>query len=163
MSQQQLASMPLTCKQIQAALFRAYHKGGSIVCPNCCALTHEADVLVLRKTGYVAEFEVKVSRADFKADFKKTDKHVFLQSGHKWCANEFYYACEAGLIRLDEVPAYAGLVYIQPTGYTTPTGIEYTTYEASVVKKAPRIHKHIHQSLVQKLAISLMHKVFNQS
>jgi hypothetical protein len=156
----ELTTTPLTCKQIQQTLFTTYGKGGSIVVPNCCALTHEADLLVLRKTGYIAEFEIKVSRSDFKADFKKVDKHNFLRAGHKWCANEFYYACEDGLIKPDEVPEYAGLVYIVRCWYTYSNGTPYSVNVANVVKKAPRIHKHIHQNLVKKLAISLMYKAF---
>lgn len=160
MSQMELIPAPLTCKQIQQVLFKAYCKG-SIVVPNCCALTHEADVLVLRKTGYVAEFEVKVSRSDFKADFKKVDKHRFLSGGHPWCANEFYYACEDGLIKPEEVPVYAGLVYIHTRWFSNASGQYYSVLTATVVKKAPRIHKTIHQNLVHKLAISLMYKAFS--
>ncbi|MCA8829413.1 hypothetical protein [Hymenobacter pini] len=161
MSQLELLPKPLTCKQIQHALFEAYHKGGSVVVPNCCALTHEADVLVLRKTGYVAEYEVKVSRADFKADFRKLSKHDFLKAGHQWCANEFWFACEEGLIQLDEVPEYAGLIYIVQHRYQYPgSDTWYCKNVAVVQKKAPRIHKTIHKNLVHKLAISLMYKAF---
>lgn len=45
------------------------------------------------------------------------------------CPNSLYYACPEGMIKIDEVPKYAGLVYVQ------------NEHCASIVKKAPYIHK----------------------
>ena len=40
----------------------------------------ESDKLIWTKNGYIYEFEIKISRADFKNDFKhKKDKHLILQ------------------------------------------------------------------------------------
>ncbi|TDQ12199.1 hypothetical protein [Pedobacter metabolipauper] len=44
--------------------------------------------------------------------------------------NKFYYACPEGLIKLEEVPAYAGLIYTGPI-----------QYQAKIVKPAPFLHK----------------------
>ncbi len=54
------------------------------------------------------------------------------------CPNSLYYACPDGLIKSDEVPKYAGLVYVQNENH------------AVIVKKAPYIHKH-HQNLTSIL------------
>ena len=132
----------------------------------------ESDKLLETRSGYIYEFEIKISRADFKNDFKhKKDKHIILEgpekypdkylpkyyerleesrkSGgraeeyfHKWAdenslylvsahkrPNYFYYATPPDLIKEDEVPKYAGLVYVNQWG-----GI-------SIVKKAPCLHK----------------------
>jgi hypothetical protein len=43
------------------------------------------------------------------------------------CPNQLYYACPEGLIKPEEVPDYAGLIYI--------------SHYAKVIKKAPYIHK----------------------
>lgn len=43
------------------------------------------------------------------------------------CPNQLYYACPEGLIKPEEVPEYAGLIYI--------------SHYAKVIKKAPYIHK----------------------
>lgn len=43
--------------------------------------------------------------------------------------NRFYYACPVDLIKVDEVPGYAGLIYVDQNG------------RLSVVKKAPLLHK----------------------
>lgn len=59
--------------------------------PSVCTLvTHstgvsrwESDLLVIHKTGWVDEVEVKVSVSDFRAEFKKkTSKHEALQLGY---------------------------------------------------------------------------------
>lgn len=40
----------------------------------------ESDKLIWMKSGYIYEFEIKISRADFKNDFKhKKEKHIILQ------------------------------------------------------------------------------------
>ena len=134
----------------------------------------ESDKLLETKSGYIYEFEIKISRADFKNDFKhKKDKHIILEyngedlfdkkylpkyyecleenkkrgdwayncfrahadnnpcyliSGHKR-PNYFYYAVPTDMIKVEEVPSYDGLVYIDEKGNIT------------TVKKAPCIHK----------------------
>lgn len=92
----------------------------------------EIDVLSLNKSDYLTEFEVKVSRSDFKADAKKK-KWKFYHNTNEWLkvANYFYYACPKGLILETELPPFAGLIYV------SNGGIE-------VVKKAPLNHKHKH-------------------
>lgn len=132
----------------------------------------ESDKLLETKSGYIYEFEIKISKADFKNDFKhKKDKHIilegeerygdkylpryyeFLEENRKignWCEanfiksaannpyyivgghkrpNYFYYATPPDLIKEEDVPEYAGLVYVNQWG-----GI-------SIVKKAPCLHK----------------------
>ena len=117
----------------------------------------ETDFLVVqRSSGYCYEIEIKVSRADFLNDFKKVDKHSILKEGfymkkkyrypidpntgkkfsekyyapEKWDyrPNRFYYCVPEGLIKKEEVPEYAGLMYVTPMGIVT-------------VKEAKFIHK----------------------
>ena len=49
----------------------------NIVVPNVSwgFLNHEADILVLSKSGYLTEIEIKRSLSDLKADFKKEHDH----------------------------------------------------------------------------------------
>ena len=96
----------------------------------------EADHFSVTKTGYSYEVEVKISRSDYFADFKKP-KHTLIKSifekkhpgkaGYSNCPNRFYFACPAGLIKSDELPKYAGLIYREDVG-------------CCVVKKAPLLH-----------------------
>lgn len=132
----------------------------------------ESDKLLETKSGYIYEFEIKISKADFKNDFKhKKDKHIILegeekygdkylpkyyellednkklgawaeQSFHKWADNSerylvgvhkrpnyFYYAVPTDLISVEDVPEYAGLIYVNEYGGLT------------IKKSAPCLHK----------------------
>ena len=75
----------------------------------------ETDLLVVQKSGLIFDVEIKVSRSDFFADFKKVEKHNILSGNTEalYLPNKFYYAVPDGLIKPDEVPAYAGLIYIK--------------------------------------------------
>lgn len=130
----------------------------------------ESDKLLETRSGYIYEFEIKISRADFKNDFKhKRNKHIVLNSpftGEKYLPefwdfyesnkrrfasveaweeyckkygrtclianhkkpNYFYYATPPDLVTADEVPQYAGLVYVKD-------------YAFDIIKKAPLLHK----------------------
>lgn len=109
----------------------------------------EADVFGINRSGYMYEYEIKRSRSDFRADFKnKHYKHLILSSGKcagnydEWkngkrtgrqirrigAPNRFYFACEAGLLAREDMPTYAGLVYIENGGLRE-------------IKSAPFIHK----------------------
>jgi hypothetical protein len=117
----------------------------------------ETDFLVVqRNSEYCYEIEIKISRSDFFNDFKKVDKHSILKDGtymkrkyryptdpvtgkrihekyyepEKWDyrPNKFYYCVPEGMIKEEEVPLYAGLMYVTPMGIIT-------------VKEAKFIHK----------------------
>lgn len=87
----------------------------------------ESDYLAITKSMVAYEVEIKISRPDFKNDFKnKQDKHLLFEGGNmlgrfskaSGMPNYFYYAVPDGLIGADEVPDYAGLLYVQPWGIT---------------------------------------------
>ena len=100
--------------------------------------TWESDFLALTKSGYLYEGEVKISKSDFKADFKKKEKHNILQESYakiegvegKLRPHYFFYAVPEGLINEEDVPEYAGLVYM----------VNYFPYW-KWVKQAPLLHK----------------------
>jgi len=103
--------------------------GYDIILPNFCYKSLEADVFKRTKNGYITEFEIKISRSDYFADFKKSngDKHNRLKSGDSIC-NKFYFVVPRGLITKEEIPDYAGL-------------ITYNNKYFQVEKMAPFIHK----------------------
>jgi len=91
----------------------------------------EADLFSVTQSLYSYEIEVKISRSDFLADFKKP-KHILFRSdqlNHSNCPNVFYYAVPEGLIHETEIPTYAGLMYCLSNG------------RYNIIKKAPYIHK----------------------
>lgn len=119
----------------------------------------ESDFFVQKQNGYAYEFEVKISRSDFFNDKKKVEKHLILETGkyqskgslgnwddaskrwiyeekiteheHELRPNKFFYVVPENLIKVEEVPKYAGLMYVPKDDYR---GIV-------TVKEAPFIHK----------------------
>jgi hypothetical protein len=82
----------------------------NLVIPNVSwgFLTHEADLLVMTKHGYLTEIEIKRSFADFKADFKKKVQHRDCK------VSKLYYAVPKGIVNkckplLEDVKC--GLIY----------------------------------------------------
>ena len=127
---------------IQRALRNKYHGTSKYVVENIYIFNHdwESDIFALKTNGYCYEVEIKISKADFFADLKKVKKHSILSTGkyneghgmrdHKFRPNKFYYCCPKGLIDVQDVPEYAGLLEVQEWG----SCIEE-------IKKAPFIHK----------------------
>lgn len=66
----------------------------------------ECDYWTMTSGGTTREFEIKISRADYLIDAKK--------SKHKECngANYFYYVCPKELISKNEVDKRYGLIYV---------------------------------------------------
>ncbi len=66
----------LTIEQIQLAIYNTpflVNKRADIVCPNLSwsLLPYEADIIIVNKSGFMTEIEIKRSYEDFKADFNK--------------------------------------------------------------------------------------------
>ncbi len=81
----------------------------------------ECDVLSISKADYIYEYEIKISRADFKKDFTKQKHTNILNENYTktkkgeviyLLPNYFNYVTPRGLVSIDEVPEYAGLIYI---------------------------------------------------
>lgn len=102
-----------TEQSIQAGLRSLMPSAEFFLC-NMYVFTWESDVLILTKSHYWYEIEIKVSRADFKNDLKhKSKKHMLLSDADSTIKpNYFYYAVPAGLISVEEIPPYAGLIYM---------------------------------------------------
>jgi len=164
----------ITEKLIQKSLYRMFHSHRYRFL-NVFFFENESDFLSFMPNGFCYEVEIKISRSDFKADFKK-NKHViheangqkfYTQKGNlvrmsnpdwEFCKNfpelvisqeyntqysswrnnrnlislyftpyssvifrefnneklpnKFFYAVPEGLVTKDEVPDYAGLIYI---------------------------------------------------
>lgn len=110
-----------------------YNRGNKIQLSNIYLFKWESDVFNLSKSDIVTEYEIKVSRSDFFADFNKTEKHKVLEDAHlKGILNNdmpqyFYYATPKGLLSVDEIPDYAGLV-------------EFNGSYFDKKKEAPKLH-----------------------
>lgn len=102
-----------------------------LIVPNCFyTIDLEADILAFRKSGFRDEIEIKTSLSDFKNDAKKTvefrtpkpdgkrgyiyenmTKYEALEKGR--LLNYFWYLVPHGLITVDDIPDFAGLMYIE--------------------------------------------------
>lgn len=154
-------------EQIYKAV-RYYYHNNKHVLSNSFIFDWESDIFTLAASGYAIEVEIKISRADYLADFKKVDKHRLLTNHSRnhclyrknytdgatfgygygdyqkldglacwieFCKpkdkipNKFYYACPEGLIKIEDLPPYAGLMWISDRG------------AVSIKKQAPFLHK----------------------
>jgi len=124
----------------------------------------ECDVISVSKAGLIYEFEIKRSRNDFNADFKKVHKHRMLaekdatveyavwEKGQKTEKMEtyinipsyFYYVCIEDLIPKDKIPEYAGLIYVHKDEgeFNDGSGEKWENTGLRIVKRAKQLHKH---------------------
>lgn len=172
----------------------------------------EADFMALSESGYLYEFEIKTSYSDFKADFKKKEKHKILSAKESYIqrgntqadgwikmANKIYkehtrgkhiktdtinfvdingvkggnevrtyrdvlinfkpiipnkirphkflYICPEGVIPLDEVPEYAGLMYFYPNNRIY-TNLQYIKRPSFLHKEEiPRMYERLNKKI----------------
>lgn len=143
----------ITESRVQCRLFRRLQeKGHPLIAPNIDIFyTGEMDVCSVMKSGMVNEYEIKLSRADFKKDFKKAHKHpvylkiskgIFKETvpvfGGKsmrgvvyTSPNFFYFVTPKNLIKPEELPEYAGLIEFDPENI----------YDIRTVSKAKQLHR----------------------
>ena len=119
---------------------------GEIVFPNIYIGRYEMDVMLIKGTDYIYEYEIKVSRGDFKNDFNKNKrryqgrsedgkeaiylteyKHDLVKEGKDVC-NRFFFVVPKDMISLEECPNHAGLIYYEDGRFKT-------------VKKARLLHR----------------------
>ncbi len=133
----------MTESDIQYALYCRLNAGNKFVVPNVCLYDWESDFLQVTKADYATEYEIKVSRADFKADSKKVEKHEILardRPGERTFSyrspipirrpTRFFYVVPAKMLCAVEVPDYAGLIEV-----TDPT----SGWGMTELKPAPRL------------------------
>ena len=74
----------------------------------------------------------------------------------KGCPNYFVYVCPSGMIKIDELPNYAGLYY-----WNEPTNcFKFGTIE--IVKEPPRLNREkVTVDLMSKLARSMMFRYWS--
>ena len=102
----------------------------------------EADILTVADNGLSHEIEIKLSKSDFKNDFKKfyTNqktgdqflKHDKIRSGDYIC-NQFSFLLPMGMVDLDSIPAHCGVIEF----YHDEDHWETSFYP---VREAPMIH-----------------------
>jgi len=147
-----------TSKNIDASLIMyLYLKGHSPISSHCTIMLQECDVISISKSNYIYEYEIKISRADFKKDFIK-EKHTNIINENYTkikkdeiiflLPNYFSFVTPKGLITADEVPDYAGLIYINGDS------------SFNIIKKPKLLHKtKANNSFIKKVAHNLTCKL----
>lgn len=144
--------------------------GHEILIPNFYVGSWEMDLFRQLNSGYITEYEIKISRADFRNDFNKTakdsfynaesrqveyknqrNKHELMERG-EYVANKFFFVVPYGLVQPSEVPAYAGLIYYIEDEW----GNRFET-----VKPAKFIHKNKSEIPLESLVKSLCYREYN--
>lgn len=154
--------MTLTEGVAQATLMR-WRWQRNFVLPNFApAGWFECDVFELTARGYFREYEIKLSRADFRKDATKSSvkwvqvekrvgpapdvrtelepiaisKHAMLAAGDVRGPRQFWYVTPVDLVKIEEVPAWAGLIVLHPR-----TGYGPTRWHEEEVRHAPFLHR----------------------
>ena len=101
----------ITTFEIETAVANYFGIRENIIVPNISwgANIHECDLLIIRKSGYGIEVEIKISKSDIKADLKKGHNHVDYFNRIK----EFYFAIPDYLEDcLSLIPDNAGIISV---------------------------------------------------
>ncbi|MCK5611374.1 hypothetical protein KAR91_56410 [Candidatus Pacearchaeota archaeon] len=72
---QQQKSVIHSEQTIQRLLVHRFYSNCKYLVPNIHYQLGEADLLIVRRSGYAEEFEIKISTSDLRADLKKQRKH----------------------------------------------------------------------------------------
>lgn len=118
--------------------YRMYKEIYPILVSNIYLFYWESDLIYISKSGYVTEYEIKISKSDFKADKKKEYKHQKLNSHDPFKPKYFWYVCPPNIIDAQDIPDYAGLIYCDSLAYDEVT---YSSLRDNVkiIKEAPRL------------------------
>lgn len=157
MTQLSLDIKPITASTITRLLVWKYLHSPGLIGEGVYLFNRwESDFVRITPAGFLTEWEIKVSRSDFRADFKKVDKHRSIAAGEWW--KHFWYIAPRGIIPLDEIPEYAGLIEC-----VTKTGDMYHKPRLIVLKKAPSLNgKKIGANQQQRIYKSAYYKYFSR-
>jgi hypothetical protein len=123
--------MKTTLLDIELAIMSYYDHREAVIVPNITEQSNlvafEVDMLVLRKSNLAYGFEIKTSKADLKADFKKVQHTRFNQMHNGKPGIEryfgkfkyFYYAVPLELkqLALELIPDFCGLMVLETKEY----------------------------------------------
>ena len=105
----------LSYAEIELSISKFYGTRQHIIVPNCyinfgTIADHECDLIVIKRSGYAVEIEIKMSKSDLKADFKKKHGHIDDRLQHLFYAlpSDLYEKCK------ELIPEYAGIMVVYP-------------------------------------------------
>jgi hypothetical protein len=102
---------PITTIEMELAIANKFGIRTNIIVPNVSwglSGMHECDVFIIKSSGYCVEVEIKRSKSDLLADFKKTHNHKDRRNRIK----EFYYCFPESMLKTFEplIPKENGII-----------------------------------------------------
>lgn len=140
MAEKKQLPLPMNAGLVEAAIRRHVDHRANMLIPEASIRyglggkvgEYRADFMMITRAGYGTELEVKVSRADWRADLTK-EKWVGMPN---W-VTRFIYVVPAALGIPDFVPAHAGVWHVRPRpapfayeGPMRPSGFEIVVVRA---------------------------------
>ncbi|MGL6119738.1 MAG: hypothetical protein ACRC0V_04465, partial [Fusobacteriaceae bacterium] len=124
----------MTTKQVEERLYFHFCKKAKLIALNLNYLpkvfSHEMDVLLISKSNYLTEIEIKISKSDLKVDFKKKHNHPIQlgnyridQNGEKVLTHPItikqqYFAIPYYLMDCIElIPQHFGVLIVKENGF----------------------------------------------
>ena len=107
-----------------------YKLMNAFVIPNCSRLGHECDVLVIQKSRYVTEIELKATISDLKADKKKRHKH---ESRY---IRQLYFGLHEDIpyeAALPHIPETAGIMVFSKIN--NPDSSWHNSYHCTIIRR----------------------------
>jgi hypothetical protein len=115
-------------RYLQNILFEnLVEKTNKLIVPNVKLYWWESDLISVSNSDLVTEIEIKSSRQDFLQDFKKKKHSYFIKNRIDKIPSYFYYAVDSHILKLKELPRYAGLIYVKSN-------------KIKIIKRASRLH-----------------------
>lgn len=134
----------ITTAEIECIVAKGMDYRKNIIVPNVSwgAGLHECDLLIINPNGYATEIEIKISKSDLKADFKKDHHHQSESIRH------LYYAIPDYLLEtaLALLPEHVGIItcklnfYNEGGWYSKQKYVRYVSMH--IHRKSKPIHKY---------------------
>ena len=127
----------ITTIEMEEAISRLFGVRTNIIVPNISwglPGMHECDVFIIKKSGFAVEVEIKRTKADLLADFKKKHSHDDER------IREFYYALPEKLLETctEFIPEHAGIISCYRSQWQTRNDVYATIKRKAKIRKDSR-------------------------
>lgn len=120
--------------EIEDAVANHFGWRQNVIVPNVSygLMSHEADVVVMKPSGWAEEVEIKISAADIKRDLGKNNGKGHCRDCHM---RKLWFAVPEHLAEDPNIPAFAGILSLSRNGYGS---IRVATVRAPELNKIAR-------------------------
>lgn len=126
----------MTTKELEYAIYKKYFNASKLTITNIkTVVKYECDVAVIGKSDYLTGLELKISKSDLLADFKKKHTHICKK------VKKFYYVLPKDLENcIDLIPEEFGVIIVIKGSYIDDfclkTPLEKTKYNCRIVRES---------------------------